>query len=274
MDTQDHPASHPDARQNRVNRAGHLGPGARVASERVTTILVVDDHREIRDSLKEYLEHNGFQVLTAASAVQARAIAADNDIDLAVLDIMMPGEDGISLCRHLRDTRETPVIFLTAKTEDTDRVVGLEIGANDYVVKPFNPRELVARIRAILRLLHAIPPPETVSSETGLITFDQWCVERRRKCLVSASGELRHELTPAEYDLLMVFLRNPGRVFGRDELLKMTCGREGRPFDRTIDNQVRRLRKKVETEPSRPRVIVTVWGRGYCLDVEVERRAV
>jgi two-component system OmpR family response regulator len=243
-----------------------------MVNECACSILVVDDHEEVRDSLHDYLRHSGFDVLTAANAGEARAATARNNISLVVLDIMMPGEDGISLCRHLREVQSTPVIFLTAKNEETDRIVGLEAGADDYVVKPFNPRELIARIRAILRRLHEAPPQPT-PIDSGTIRFDHWNLQRRGKRLVSSCGAHEHELTGAEYQLLMVFLRHPRRVLARDELLEMTAGRQGRPFDRTIDNQVRRLRKKVEQEPSRPRVIRTVWGRGYCLDVEVERQA-
>lgn len=242
-----------------------------MVNEHAYSILVVDDHQEVRDSLHDYLKHSGFDVLTAANADQARVATAEHDVDLVVLDIMMPGEDGISVCRHLRKIRATPVIFLTAKNEETDRIVGLEVGADDYVIKPFSPRELVARIKAILRRLHAAPPQPT-PLDSGSIGFDHWYLQRRRKRLVSTCGAHQHELTGAEYELLMVFLRHPRRVLARDELLEMTRGRPGRPFDRTIDNQVRRLRKKVEKEPSRPRVIRTVWGRGYCLDVEVARQ--
>ncbi|MDZ7787381.1 MAG: response regulator [Halofilum sp. (in: g-proteobacteria)] len=243
-----------------------------MVNERTFTILVVDDHEEVRDSLRDYLKHSGFDVRTAPNADRARAAVAETDVDLVVLDIMMPGEDGISLCRHLREVQSAPVIFLTARNEETDRIVGLEVGADDYVVKPFNPRELVARIKAILRRLHATPP-EPAPIDAGSISFDHWCLQRRKKRLVSSCGTREHELTGAEYELLMIFLRHPRRVLARDELLEMTSGRQARPFDRTIDNQVRRLRKKVEAEPSRPRVIRTVWGRGYCLDVAVDRQS-
>lgn len=241
-----------------------------MSDEYQQTILVVDDQQEIREPLQDYLLQNGFNALTAASADQARGVVAGNHVDLTVLDVSMPGEDGISLCRYLREKRETPIIFLTGKGEDTDRIVGLEVGADDYVTKPFNPRELLARIKAILRRLHAEPPPAPAIDFTG-IAFDQWRLDSRRKRLRSVCGTIEHKLTNAEHDLLMVFLRNPGRIFSRDELFKMTRNRTGGAFDRTIDNQVRRLRKKVEAQPARPRVIRTVWGRGYCLSVEVER---
>ena len=237
-------------------------------SENRTTILVVDDQRTVRATLRAYLEDNGFRVLTAENASQARVVTTGNEVDLILLDIVMPDEDGFSLCRDLRGTCATPIIFLSARDRDNDRIAGLEVGADDYVAKPFNPRELVARIKAILRRLHAAPP-EPAPIDSGSISFDHWCLQRRKKRLVSSCGTREHELTGAEYQLLMVFLRHPRRVMARDELLEMTCGRHGRPFDRTIDNQVRRLRKKVEAEPSRPRVIRTVWGRGYCLDVAV-----
>lgn len=235
------------------------------------TILIVDDQRAVRAMLRAYLEHNGFRVLTAADASQARGATAQNEIDLILLDIVMPDEDGISLCRDLRGTCATPVIFLSARDQDHDRIAGLEVGADDYVVKPFNPRELMARIKAILRRCHA-DQPHRAAPDSRTISFGEWSLQQRAKRLISTCGKWRHELTGAEYQLLMVFLRHPRRVLARDELLAMTCGRQGRPFDRTIDNQVRRLRKKVEADPSRPRVIRTVWGRGYCLDVEVDHQ--
>ncbi|WP_067561200.1 response regulator [Halofilum ochraceum] len=240
-------------------------------SEDRATILVVDDQPALRATLGTYLEHSGFRVLTAADGSQARLATIQNEIDLILLDIVMPDEDGMSLCRALRGMCTTPVIFLSARDQDNDRIAGLEVGADDYIVKPFNPRELIARIKAILRRRHAAPP-EAIPTDSGSIRFDHWYLQRRKKRLISLCGEHEHELTSAEYELLMVFLRHPRRVLARDELLEMTCGRKGRPFDRTIDNQVRRLRKKVEAEPSRPNVIRTVWGRGYCLDVEVDRQ--
>ncbi len=252
-------------------RFGLIGQGARMISEDMPTILVVDDDREIRTCLAAYLDHSGFKVLTAADASQARLVTAQTGIDLILLDIVLPDQDGISLFRELRGVCATPVIFLSARDEDYDRITGLEVGADDYVVKPFNPRELVARINAILRRVHVVRPPVAARDSTTL-SFGQWCLQQRGKCLISTCGKRRHKLTSAEYELLMVFLRHPRRVLARDDLLEMTGGRQGRPFDRTIDNQVRRLRKKVEAEPSRPRVIRTVWGRGYCLDVEVDRQ--
>lgn len=245
-------------------------------SEDMPTILVVDDDREVRICLSAYLEHSGFKVLTAADASQARLVTAQTGIDLILLDIVLPDEDGISLCRDLRGVCATPIIFLSARDEDYDRIAGLEVGADDYVVKPFNPRELVARIKAILRRVEVTQPdgaePRVAAPDSTTLSFDRWHLQQRGKYLVSTCGQLRQKLTSAEYELLMVFLRHPQRVLARDDLLEMTGGRQARPFDRTIDNQVRRLRKKVEAEPSRPRVIRTVWGRGYCLDVEVDRQ--
>lgn len=240
-------------------------------SEDSATILVVDDQRAVRATLRAYLEHSGYTVLTAADGNQARTVTTQNEIDLILLDIVLPDEDGISVCRALRGMCATPVIFLSARDQDNDRIAGLEVGADDYVVKPFNPRELVARIKAILRRCHASPRHHAPFEFTTL-SFGQWSLQQRDKYLISTCGKQRHKLTGTEYQLLMVFLRHPRRVLARDELLEMTCGRQGRPFDRTIDNRVRRLRKKIEAEPSRPRVIRTVWGRGYCLDVEVDRQ--
>jgi len=234
------------------------------------SLLVVDDHEEVRESLRDFMEFNGFEIHTAANGDEARAIAGREPLDLTILDIMMPGEDGISVGRNLRSSRDLPVIFLTARDTEMDRVVGLEVGADDYVVKPFSPRELLARVKAVLGRVHSAPP-EPQPGALGRIRFHRWDLEQRDKKLICSSTALQQELTDAEFDLLMVFLCNPRRTMTRDELMEKTRRRENHPLNRTIDNQVRRLRKKIEEEPSRPSLIRTVWGRGYCLDTEVQR---
>jgi two-component system OmpR family response regulator len=224
-------------------------------------ILVVDDHKDIRDLLARYLDQNGLRVTTAADAGAARRVLKSAAIDLVVLDIMMPGEDGLSLCRHLREATSIPVILVTAMAEETDRVVGLEIGADDYVTKPFNPRELLARIKAVLRRAQSLPPGRDVLA-VGKVRFDRWTLDLDRRELVDADGVVT-PLSTGEFRLLAVFVEHPGRVLSRDQLLDLTRGRAAAAFDRSIDNQVSRLRKKIEHDPRNPTLIKTVWGGGY-----------
>jgi two-component system OmpR family response regulator len=232
-------------------------------------LLVVDDHREIRDSLKAYLSKHGYRVSSADSAATARKVLATSAIDLVVLDIMMPGEDGLVLCRSLRENSSLPIILLTAMTEDTDRVVGLEMGADDYVTKPFNPRELLARIKAVLRRTHALPPQrQPLAGQT--MRFDHWILDVRRHELIG-EDEVAVPLSTAEFQLLSAFLNHPHMVLSRDQLLDLTRGREAEAFDRSIDNQVSRLRKKIERDPKRPTLIKTHWGGGYSFTAEVEQ---
>jgi two-component system OmpR family response regulator len=232
-------------------------------------LLVVDDHREIRDSLHAYLSKHGYRVSTAESAAVARRVLLSSGIDLVVLDIMMPGEDGLALCRSLRETTRLPIILLTAMSEDTDRVVGLEMGADDYVTKPFNPRELLARIKAVLRRTHTMPPQrQPLASDT--VRFDRWTLDVRRRELMGADG-VAVPLSTAEFVLLSAFLNHPHMVLSRDQLLDLTRGREAEVFDRSIDNQVSRLRKKIEADPKRPTCIKTHWGGGYSFTAEVQR---
>jgi two-component system OmpR family response regulator len=232
-------------------------------------ILVVDDHKDIRDLLGRYLDKNGLRVTTARDAAHARRALKAAGVDLVVLDIMMPGEDGLALCRHLRETSNTPVILLTAMAEETDRVVGLEIGADDYVTKPFNPRELLARIKAVLRRAQSLPPGRDVPGE-GRVGFDRWTLDLDRRELVDDEGVMT-PLSTGEYRLLAVFVEHPGRVMSRDQLLDLTQGRNAVAFDRSIDNQVSRLRRKIERDPRDPALIKTVWGGGYSFAVTVRR---
>jgi two-component system OmpR family response regulator len=229
-------------------------------------VLVVDDHREIRDLLARYLAQHDYRVSVAESAAAARRVLETSRIDLVILDLMMPKEDGLSLCRSLRAKSEVPIIMLTAMAEDTDRVVGLEMGADDYVTKPFNPRELLARIKAVLRRTHSLPPqPERPAAR--LLRFDRWTFDAARRELVGEDG-VAVPLSTGEYLLLATFLRHPGIVLTRDQLLDLTRGRDAAPFDRSIDNQVSRLRKKIERDPRRPELIKTHWGGGYSFTVE------
>ena len=190
-------------------------------------------------------------------------------IDLVVLDIMMPGEDGLALCRHLRETTRTPVILLTAMAEDTDRIVGLEIGADDYVTKPFNPRELLARIKAVIRRTQGLPAGlEPRSART--FRFDGWSLDIGSRELVDEDGVVT-PLSTGEFRLLTALLERAGTVLSRDQLLDLTRGRRAAPFDRAVDNQVSRLRRKLERDPANPKLIATVWGSGYQFAGKVER---
>jgi two-component system OmpR family response regulator len=230
-------------------------------------ILVIDDHREIRDLLARYLAKHGFRVSTAESAARARRLLEASGVDLVVLDIMMPGEDGLSLCRHLRANTQLPVIMLTAMAEDTDRVIGLEMGADDYVIKPFNPRELVARIKAVLRRANSMPR-QRVRLESGKIRFDRWTLDAAQRELINADG-VAVPLSTVEFLLLSAFVNHPRMVLSRDQLLDLTRGRAANVFDRSVDNQVSRLRRKIERNPKQPTLIKTHWGGGYSFTAQV-----
>jgi two-component system OmpR family response regulator len=232
-------------------------------------ILVVDDHREIRDLLARYLAKHGLRVSVAESALKARRVLETSAIDLVVLDVMMPGEDGLSLCRHLRAATGVPVIMLTAMAEDTDRVIGLEIGADDYVVKPFNPRELLARIKAVLRRATSLPQQRS-APDANTMRFERWVLNVGRRELVDQDG-VAIPLSTSEFLLLSALVRHPRMVLSRDQLLDLTRGRAAAAFDRSIDNQVSRLRKKIEADPKEPALIKTVWGGGYVFTADVER---
>lgn len=233
----------------------------------VPHILVVDDHRDIRDLISRYLVKNGLRVTSAENTANARKAMKAAAIDLVVLDVMMPGEDGLSFCRSLREAGETPVILLTAMAEDTDRIVGLEVGADDYVTKPFNPRELLARIRAVLRRTQAVPKPRDPLEPTRL-GFDRFVLDVGRRELTGPDG-VAVPLSTAEYQLLAAFLKRPHLVLSRDQLMDLTSGRSPQVFDRSIDNQVSRLRKKIETDPKTPTLVKTVWGGGYVFAADV-----
>lgn len=227
-------------------------------------ILIVDDARDIREPLGQYLRKQGLRTQLAANAAEARRIVDEAQIALIVLDIMMPGEDGLSLCRWLVARGGPPVILLTAMADETDRIVGLELGADDYLVKPFNPRELLARIRAVLRRM-PMPDPAPASEQRG---FAGWRHD-------PATQEARHRdgrkvaLTSGENRLLGVLLDHPQKVLSRDRLLDLTAGRDAKAYDRAIDNTVSRLRRKIEADPAKPRLIITEWGGGYKLAADV-----
>ena len=228
-------------------------------------ILVVDDHADIRDPLAAFLRRHDLEVLTAADAATARTLLSQHRIDLVVLDIMLPGEDGLSLCRHLAETSSTPVILLTAMASQEDRVAGLEIGADDYVTKPFDPRELVARIKGMLRRLS-----RAASGWSGRrYAFGDWTLDMDKRELRDAGGE-PVALSSSELRLLGVLVERAGKVLSRDELLDLTRDGEVQNFDRSIDSQVSRLRKKLENDPRRPRLLKTSWGDGYVFTADVK----
>lgn len=227
-------------------------------------ILVVDDAREIRDPLGQYLRKQGYRTFLAANADEARSAMNNGAFDLIVLDIMMSGEDGLSFCRWNVAQNGPPVILLTAMADETDRIVGLELGADDYLIKPFNPRELLARIRAVLRRI----PEAQASSPTGIKRFDGWLHDPNKRIIIDDKDH-ECELTSAENKLLMIFLDRPNTVLSRDQLLDLTAGREAKAYDRAIDNQVSRLRRKIEKDSKKPELIMTEWGGGYRLASKV-----
>lgn len=230
-------------------------------------ILIVDDHREIRDALVKYLEKNGMRATAATDAVAMDAAMKGGRFDLIVLDVMMPGEDGLSVCRRLRAQGSIPILMLTALGDETDRIVGLEVGADDYLPKPFNPRELLARIKAILRRSERV---EVAGGRLAghRLAFDRWVLDTDRRTLTSVDGA-EVALTTVEFRLLTVFLERPRFVLSREQLLDLTSGRAAQVFDRTMDNQISRLRRKIEVDPTKPALIATVWGGGYSFASDV-----
>jgi two-component system OmpR family response regulator len=236
---------------------------------KVPHILVVDDDREIRSLVAHLLRKHGFRVTDAADGREMMEALDGGRFDLVVLDLMMPGEDGLTLCRRVRTTSSLPIIMLTAMGEDTDRIVGLEMGADDYLPKPFNPRELLARIRAVLRRTGG-EAPEMQEENGGIRVFEGWSLDLAKRELRAPDGTLV-PLTAGEYDLLAVIVERPGRVLSRDQLLDLTRGRDAVPFDRSVDVQISRLRRKLEPDPKEPQIIKTVRGGGYVFTCEVTR---
>ncbi len=232
-------------------------------------ILIVEDDRDIRDPLAQYLAKNGLRVSKAETAAAARELLAVRGVDLALLDIMMPGEDGLSLARFIRATSAIPVILLTAKTEEMDRIIGLEIGADDYVTKPFSPRELLARIKAVLRRTSGEGAPVHGPDGAGF-AFGPWVLNTSTRELTGQDG-VATPLSTGEYNLLVAFVTHPKRVLSRDQLLDLAEGRELNAFERSVDNQVSRLRRKLEADPADPKLIKTVRAGGYVLTAEVRR---
>ncbi len=231
-------------------------------------ILVVDDEPEVCKLIDRFLSREGFEVYSASSGAAMRDCLKVTTIDLIILDVRLPGEDGLTLARELRQNSMVPIIMLTSKNEVIDRVVGLESGADDYLPKPFHPRELLARIRAVLRRNPC--QIETRTVEAGAMAFGGWRLNLDTRQLFQPDGE-EIPLSPAEYELLLVFLHNPGRVLSRDFLLVTTRGREATPFDRAIDVHISHLRRKLEPNPKQPTVFKTVRNAGYIFTLAVSR---
>lgn len=231
-------------------------------------IYIVDDNKELLDVIGQYIGDNGYKTSKAKNGEELRSLMRLGSPDLVVLDIMMPGEDGLSICRFLRETSDVPIIFLTALADDTDRIIGLEIGADDYLIKPFNPRELLARIRSVLRRTHSLPPNKLIDLEVAKsVTFGGWTLDVRARVLKD-SQNISYVLSTAEYKLLSVFLLHPNIELSRQKLVDLARGREAQLFDRSIDVLVNRLRNKIETDVKNPEFIKTVWGKGYIFAVD------
>jgi len=236
-------------------------------------ILVVDDDQEIRSLLEQYLSANSYSVVTAEDGKAMWQQLDHHRIDLIVLDLMLPGTDGLELCRNLRAKSQIPVIMLTARGDEMDRIIGLEMGADDYLPKPFNPRELLARIKVVLK--RTLPSQNSRGDKVGqqALVFAEWKLDPVARHLISIGSNTVTPLSGAEYRLLVVFLEHPNRVLSRDQLLDFTQGKEAEPFDRSIDILVSRLRKRLRDEAKPPSIIKTIRGEGYVLTTKVSTEA-
>ena len=223
-------------------------------------ILIVDDDPGLRELLQQYLSEQGYEVAAVNDGVEMEQHLTQQPADLVILDLMLPGEDGLTLARKLRTQSALPIIMLSARGEDIDRIIGLEVGADDYLAKPFNPRELLARIRAVLRRKESTKP-ETEEPESGVFSFDAYKLDVNSHLLARDGEEVA--LTAGEFNLLRIFVEHPNRVLSRDVLMDLIKGYERTPFDRSIDVRVTRLRHKIENDPAAPVYIRTVWGEGY-----------
>lgn len=231
-------------------------------TERLPKVLIVDDDPRLRDLLRRYLGENGFQVYVTENGASMNRLWVRERFDALILDLMMPGEDGLQILRRLRAQKDmTPVIMLTARGEDVDRIVGLELGADDYIAKPFNPRELLARIHAVLRRRPAQDAPGAPTMENEIVRFGEFELDLGTRTL-RKNGETM-SVTTGEFAVLKAFARHPRVPLSRDKLMEMARGREYEAFDRSLDVQVSRLRKLIEPDPSKPRYLQTVWGLGY-----------
>ena len=223
------------------------------------TILVIDDDPELRELLEAYLSQQGFDVVTVRDGLEMDAIFAEFQIDLVILDLMLPGEDGLSIAKRLKQQNNLPIIIVSAQGDDIDRIVGLEVGADDYVSKPFNPRELLARIRAVLRRTNNNAPLKDSASKS--LSFGKFQLDLNAHRLFCEGNPVL--LTSGEFDLLHLLVQHPNEVMDRDKILDLLTGAERSPFDRSIDVRVTRLRGKIEENPAEPGFIKTIWGKGY-----------
>lgn len=242
-----------------MNHATHTDPQAHV--------LIVDDDLEIRTLLAEYLHDNNCKALLAEDGAAMWQVLAEHAVDIVILDLNLPGKDGLALCTELRTRSDLPIIMLTARSAPLDRVLGLEMGADDYLCKPFEPRELLSRIRSVLRRSHP-NAPEKKHSEPGRLQFANWILDLTARHLVNDQGIIV-SLSGAEFRLLKIFLDHANQVLNRDHILNLTQGRDAEPFDRSIDIQVSRLRQKLETDTRDPQIIKTVRNEGYVLTAQV-----
>jgi two-component system OmpR family response regulator len=266
-----HPVQcHPIAPARVPRGADETQKAMTIRMENTDHVLIVDDDRGIRELLATYLEKNGMRVSLAANGRQMRTVLEQGAPDLIVLDLMLPGEDGLVLCRELRagKFRSVPVLMLTARSEEADRIVGLEMGADDYLSKPFAVRELLARIRSVLRRARMLPPGMQVAETAPMIGFGDWRLDTTARHLLDADGTMV-ALSGAEYRLLRVFLDHPQRVLTRDQLLNLTQGRQADPFDRSIDLLVSRLRQRLQDVAREPRYIKTLRSEGYVFSAAV-----
>ncbi len=246
-------------------------PSARLSAQAVPPhILVVDDDREIRDLLARFLERESFHVTTVRDAAEARKALSQSSFQLVVLDLMLPGESGLEFARALRRQSDVPIVMLTALGEEIDRIVGLELGADDYLAKPFNPRELLARIRAVMRRAND-PAEEKGFGKFNKLSFGGWVLELSRRRLLSPDG-VETPLTGGEYELLVILVERANQVLTRDMLMDLLRGRQTGPFDRAIDVAISRLRRKLEDDGRHAQLIKTVRGGGYVLAAEVVRQ--
>lgn len=238
-----------------------------MSTARIPHILVVDDDRQIRTMLARYLGDHGLRVTMAEDGRHVMALHDGHRFDVIILDVMMPGDDGFTLCQRLRARSTVPIILLTARDTETDRVVGLELGADDYVAKPFNPRELLARVRATIRR-SAMASEKAATSLPSLYRFAEWTLDVTKRTLVSPKGT-RLDLTTGEFDLLAALVQHPQQVLSRDQLLDLVHGRSSLNIDRSIDVQISRLRRKIEEDPQEPMLIRTVRNGGYLFTADV-----
>ncbi|MBE0404231.1 response regulator [Halomonas citrativorans] len=232
------------------------------------TLIVVDDDPEIRELLADYLGHHGYRVFTADGAEALHALRLECSPDLLIVDLMLPGDDGFTICRDVRKHSDVPIIMLTASADETDRILGLELGADDYLSKPFNPRELLARIKAVLRRTRSDAAP-IPTGQARWVGFGQWQLDRMTRELIDEKGE-RTSLSGADFQLLQVFLEHPATVLSRDDLYALTRGRDAPPLDRSIDVHVCRLRQRLGEDAQHSQLIRTVRGAGYVLTAQVD----